>query len=147
MRKEPLFETLKDVVYQAAREVNDTFDRRRKWGEAHKDVVTPCIDKVDGQIVVGLTFDDRMVFKGKVFKQTNTKSVHYMRGMTGGMIINELCNYFTDSRIAYMLATDEELMKICGGHGMVHPDNYLKEKEAYIDARLKADGMVPMIKV
>ena len=46
MRKEPLFETLKDLVYKAATEVNDTFDRRRGWGTAHKDVVTPCIDKV-----------------------------------------------------------------------------------------------------
>ena len=132
MRKEPLFETLKSLVYKAATEVNDTFDRRRGWGTAHKDVVTPCIDKVDGQIVVGLTFEDRMVFKGKVFKQTNTKSVHYMRGMTGGMIINELCNYFTDSRIAYMLASDEELMKVCDGKGMVHPDNYIKEKNSLL---------------
>jgi len=132
MRKEPLFETLKSLVYKAATEVNDTFDRRRKWGEAHKDVVTPCIDKVDGQIVVGLTFEDRMVFKGKVFKQTNTKSVHYMRGMTGGMIINELVMYFTDSRIAYMLATDEELLRVCDGKGMVHPDNYIKEKNSLL---------------
>ena len=76
MKKDPLFETLKHLVYSAATEVNAKFDRRRKWGEAHKDVVTPCIDKVDGQIVVGLTFDDRMVFKGKIFPQTNTKSVH-----------------------------------------------------------------------
>ena len=128
MRKEPLFETLKSLVYKAATEVNDTFDRRRQWREAHKDVVTPCIDEVDGQIVVGLTFEDRMVFKGKVFKQTNTKSVHYMRGMTGGMIINELCMYFTDSRIAYMLASDEELLRVCDGKGMVHPDNYIKER-------------------
>ena len=140
MRKEPLFETLKSLVYKAATEVNDTFDRRRKWGEAHKDVVTPCIDKVDGQIVVGLTFEDRMVFKGKVFKQTNTKSVHYMRGMTGGMIINELVMYFTDSRIAYMLATDEELLRVCDGKGMVHPDNYLKEKN-----RLKLEGKVSFV--
>ena len=140
MRKEPLFETLKSLVYKAAREVNDTFDRRRKWGEAHKDVVTPCIDKVDGQIVVGLTFEDRMVFKGKVFKQTNTKSVHYMRGMTGGMIINELVMYFTDSRIAYMLATDEELLKVCDGKGMVHLDNYLKERN-----RLKLEGKVSFV--
>ena len=140
MRKEPLFETLKSLVYKAATEVNDTFDRRRGWGTAHKDVVTPCIDKVDGQIVVGLTFEDRMVFKGKVFKQTNTKSVHYMRGMTGGMIINELCMYFTDSRIAYMLASDEELLKVCDGKGMVHPDNYLKEKN-----RLKVEGKVPFV--
>jgi hypothetical protein len=132
MRKEPLFETLKSLVYKAATEVNDTFDRRRKWGEAHKDVVTPCIDKVDGQIVVGLTFEDRMVFKGKVFKQTNTKSVHYMRGMTGGMIINELVMYFTDSRIAYMLASDEELLRVCDGKGMVHPDNYIKEKNSLL---------------
>ena len=132
MRKEPLFETLKSLVYKAATEVNDTFDRRRGWGTAHKDVVTPCIDKVDGQIVVGLTFEDRMVFKGKVFKQTNTKSVHYMRGMTGGMIINELCMYFTDSRIAYMLASDEELLKVCDGKGMVHPDNYIKEKNSLL---------------
>ena len=132
MRKEPLFETLKSLVYKAATEVNDTFDRRRGWGTAHKDVVTPCIDKVDGQIVVGLTFEDRMVFKGKVFKQTNTKSVHYMRGMSGGMIINELCMYFTDSRIAYMLASDEELLKVCDGKGMVHPDNYIKEKNSLL---------------
>ena len=140
MKKEPLFETLKSLVYKAATEVNDTFDRRRKWGEAHKDVVTPCIDKVDGQIVVGLTFDDRMVFKGKVFKQTNTKSVHYMRGMTGGMIINELVMYFTDSRIAYMLATDEELLRVCDGKGMVHPDNYIKERN-----RLKLEGKVSFV--
>ena len=140
MRKEPLFETLKSLVYKAATEVNDTFDRRRGWGTAHKDVVTPCIDKVDGQIVVGLTFEDRMVFKGKVFKQTNTKSVHYMRGMTGGMIINELCMYFTDSRIAYMLASDEELLRVCDGKGMVHPDNYIKERK-----RLKLEGKVSFV--
>lgn len=140
MRKEPLFETLKSLVYKAATEVNDTFDRRRKWGEAHKDVVTPCIDKVDGQIVVGLTFEDRMVFKGKVFKQTNTKSVHYMRGMTGGMIINELVMYFTDSRIAYMLDSDEDVLFVCAGMGMVHPDNYLKEKN-----RLKLEGKVSFV--
>jgi len=129
MRKEPLFETLKDLVYRAATEVNDKIDRRRKWGEAHKDTVEPCIDQRDGQIVVGLTFEDRMVFRGKVFEQVNTKSVHYMRGMTGKMIIDELVGYFTDSRIAYMLATDEELLFVCDGKGMVHPDNYLKEKE------------------
>ena len=140
MRKEPLFETLKSLVYKAATEVNDTFDRRRGWGTAHKDVVTPCIDKVDGQIVVGLTFEDRMVFKGKVFKQTNTKSVHYMRGMTGGMIINELGMYFTDSRIAYMLASDEELLKVCDGKGMVHPDNYIKERN-----RMKLEGKVSFV--
>jgi len=129
MRKEPLFETLKDVVYRAATEVNDKIDRRREWGTAHRDTVTPCIDKVDGQIVVGLTFDDRMVFRGEIFKQTNTKSVHYFRGMTGKMIIDELVGYFTDSRIAYMLASDAELLQVCGGKAMVHPDNYLKERE------------------
>ena len=118
-----------NIVYSASTEVNDKFDRQRKWGEAHKDVVTPCIDKVDGEIVIGLTFDDRMVFNGKIFPQTNTKSVHYMRGMTEKGIINDLVGYFTRSRRAYMLATDEELMNICGGHGMVHPDNYLKEQE------------------
>ena len=139
MKKEPLFETLKSLVYKAATEVNDTFDRRRGWGTAHKDVVTPCIDKVDGQIVVGLTFEDRMVFNGKVFKQTNTKSVHYMRGMTGGMIINELCDYFTDSRIAYMLAGDEELLRVCDGK-VVHPDNYIKERN-----RLKLEGTVSFV--
>ena len=110
MKKDPLFEALKNIVYNAATEVNAKFDRRRKWGEAHKDVVTPCIDKVDGQIVVGLTFDDRMVFKGKIFPQTNTKSVHYMRGMKGAMIHKELVDYFTDSRIAYMLDSDEDVL-------------------------------------
>ena len=127
-----LFETLKSLVYKAATEDNATNDRPRKWGEAHKDTVTPCIDEVDGEITVGLTFEDRMIFRGKVIKQTNTKSVHYMRGMTGGMIINELCNYFTDSRIAYMLASDEELMRVCDGKGMVHPDNYIKEKNSLL---------------
>ena len=140
MRKEPLFETLKDLVYKAATEVNDTFDRRRGWGTAHKDVVTPCIDKLDGQIIVGLTFEDRMVFKGKVFKQTNTWSIPYMRGMTGGMIIDQLCNHFTDGRIAYMLASDEELLKVCDGKGMVHPDNYIKERN-----RLKLEGKVSFV--
>ena len=145
MRKEPLFETLKSLVYKAATEVNDTFDRRRGWGTAHKDVVTPCIDKVDGQIIVGLTFEDRMVFKGKVFKQTNTWSIPYMRGMTGGMIINQLCDHFTDSRIAYMLASDEELLEVSAfggstGNGMVHPDNYIKERN-----RMRLEGKVSFV--
>ena len=132
MKKELTFDHLKYIVYRAATEINDKIDRRRKWGEAHKDTVTPCIDKVDGQIVVGLTFEDRMVFKGKVFKQTNTKSVHYMRGMDRQMILNEFRAYFTDSRIAYMLASDEELLKVCDGKGMVHPDNYIKEKNSLL---------------
>ena len=140
MKKELTFDHLKYIVYRAATEINNKIDRRRKWGEAHKDVVTPCIDKVDGQIVVGLTFEDRMVFRGKIFNQTNTKSVHYMRGMDRQMILNEFRAYFTDSRIAYMLATDEELMKVCDGKGMVHPDNYLKERN-----RLKLEGKVSFV--
>jgi hypothetical protein len=141
MRKEDrLFQALKNIVYSAATEVNDKFDRQRPWGEAHKDVVTPCIDKVDGEIVIGLTFEDRMVFRGKIFKQTNTKSVHYMRGMTEKCIINELVGYFTKSRRAYMLDSDEDVLFVCAGMGMVHPDNYLKEKN-----RLKLEGKVSFV--
>ena len=140
MKKDNTFETLKSLVYRAATEVNGKFDRRRKWGEAHKDVVTPCIEERDGEIVVGLTFEDRMVFRGKIFEQVNTKSVHYMRGMTAGMIVNELVDYFTDSRIAYMMDSDEDVLFVCAGMGMVHPDNYLKEKN-----RLKVEGKVPFV--
>ena len=52
MKKDPLFEALKNIVYSAATEVNAKFDRRRKWGEAHKDVVTPCIDTLTSFIKI-----------------------------------------------------------------------------------------------
>ena len=60
--------------------------------------------------------------------------------MKGAMIVKELVDYFTDSRIAYMLDSDEDVLFVCAGMGMVHPDNYLKEKN-----RLKLEGKVSFV--